>query len=63
VASTGTAVNRWVIGYRELVKRNAVSPEAELAAQVPVLAPPSVPAPARVLLPSHVRKVAPLEQH
>jgi phosphatidylglycerophosphate synthase len=63
VASTGTAVNRWVIGYRELVKRNAASPEAELAAQVPVLAPPSVPAPARVLLPSHVRKVAPLEQH
>jgi CDP-diacylglycerol--glycerol-3-phosphate 3-phosphatidyltransferase len=62
VASTGTAVNRWLIGYRELVKRSEVAPEAELPAQLPVIAP-SVPAAARVLLPAHVRKVAPLEQH
>jgi phosphatidylglycerophosphate synthase len=62
VASTGTAVNRWVVGYRELVKRGA-APEVELAAPVPLLPQPSVPAAARVLLPTHVRKVAPLEQH
>ncbi|MEO7731536.1 MAG: CDP-alcohol phosphatidyltransferase family protein [Kofleriaceae bacterium] len=62
VASSGTAISRWVIGYRELVKRSEMAPEAvELV--VPVAVQPSVPAAARVLLPAHVRKVAPLEQH
>jgi phosphatidylglycerophosphate synthase len=61
VASTGTAVSRWVIGYRELIKRNQAEPKTEPVA--PAVAQPSVPAAARVLLPSHVRKVAPLEQH
>jgi phosphatidylglycerophosphate synthase len=61
VASTGTAVSRWIIGYRELVKRNEAKLQAEPVA--PAVTQPSVPAAARVLMPSHVRKVAPLEQH
>jgi phosphatidylglycerophosphate synthase len=60
VASTATAISRWIIAYRELARRHLLhnAPEA------PVLAPgtPPGPTPARVLLPSHVRKVAPLEQ-
>ena len=64
VASTATAVNRWVIGYRELVKRSDAAAPAEIGAAVALLSPPTVPAAARVLLPAHVRKVvAPLEQH
>lgn len=62
VASTGTAVNRWIIGYRALVRRSEATPVVEVPA-APVVQQPSVPAAARVLLPSHVRKVAPLEQH
>jgi phosphatidylglycerophosphate synthase len=54
VASTATAISRWIIAYRELARRHP--PDAA------VLAPPSPPAPARVLIPSRVRKVAPLEQ-
>ena len=61
VASTVTAVNRWVIAYRELVRRAGARTQPELIA--PALAQPSSPAAARVLIPSHVRKVAPLEQH
>lgn len=60
-ASTGTAVSRWIIAYRELLKRRVQTVPAEPVA--PAVAQPSVPAAARVLLPSHVRKVAPLEQH
>lgn len=72
VASTCTAVNRWVIGYRALVQRSAATvhpahqpaePEPEPAVAAPALPQPSVPATARVLMPAHVRKVAPLEQH
>jgi phosphatidylglycerophosphate synthase len=62
VASAATAVNRWVVAYRELVRRYEARAEAEVIA--PVIAhPPSAPATARVLIPAHVRKVAPLEQH
>lgn len=61
VASTVTAINRWVVAYRELARRyeDRVAHD-RITAPIPQ---PSVPAPARVLLPSHVRKVAPLEQH
>jgi len=61
VASTVTAINRWVVAYRELARRyeDHVAHD-RITAPIPQ---PSVPAPARVLLPSHVRKVAPLEQH
>ena len=59
VASTATALNRWLIAYRELARRDA----ARIRHELPVIAPPSVPA-ARVRLPAaHVRKVAPLEQN
>lgn len=62
VASTATALVRWVVAYRELARRGELRAPPE--ASGPVLAsPPSVPASARVLLPSPVRKVAPLEQH
>jgi len=62
VASAATAVNRWVVAYRELVRRYEARAETEVIA--PVIAhPPSAPATARVLIPAHVRKVAPLEQH
>ena len=61
VASTGTAINRWVVAYRELTRRyEEPMPHDSITA---ALQPPSAPAPARVLIPSHVRKVAPLEQH
>src|SRR5258707_5706651 len=59
VASTATAISRWIIAYRELARRHPLrAPDAA------VIAPstPSVPPPARVLIPPHVRKVAPLEQ-
>jgi phosphatidylglycerophosphate synthase len=61
VASMGTAINRWVVAYRELVRRAEALALHE--ALTPAMPPPSVQAPARVLMPSHVRKVAPLEQH
>lgn len=57
VASTVTAVNRWVVAYRELAR----CPEART--QPDLIGPASVSATARVLIPSHVRKVAPIEQH
>jgi len=59
VASTATAINRWMIAYRELVQRHAARAQAE-AVTTPI-GPSSVPS--RVLMPTHVRKVAPLEQH
>jgi CDP-diacylglycerol---glycerol-3-phosphate 3-phosphatidyltransferase len=62
VASTATAVNRCVVAYRELARRPGSRAEAE-AITHPPSAPASMPATARVLLPAHVRKVAPLEQH
>jgi phosphatidylglycerophosphate synthase len=54
VASTATALSRWITAYRELARRHGLrgSPDAPV---------PSPPAPARVLIPP-VRKVAPLEQ-
>jgi phosphatidylglycerophosphate synthase len=61
IASTATAINRWIVAYRELARRY----EARMQHDT-IVAPisPNVPvAPARVLLPSPVRKVAPLEQH
>lgn len=63
VASSATAVHRWIVGYRALVRRSTVRPALEPIA--PMLAPVSVSAPAaaRVLLPAHVRKVASLEPH
>jgi len=60
VASTGTAVNRWVVAYRELARRDEARRQSD---QIAPIAPPSAPAAARVRIPSHVRKVAPLEQH
>jgi CDP-diacylglycerol--glycerol-3-phosphate 3-phosphatidyltransferase len=66
VASAATAVNRWVVAYRELVRRYEARAEAEGIAPViahPPSTPTGVPATARVLIPAHVRKVAPLEQH
>jgi hypothetical protein len=62
VGSTATAVNRWVVAYRELARRY----EAEAGAKAEPIAPPVAPiapATARVMLPAHVRKVSPLEQH
>jgi phosphatidylglycerophosphate synthase len=63
VGSTATAVNRWVVAYRELSRRSQISAQAEAQVQLPVPPPPSVTATARALMPSHVRKVAPIEQH
>mgnify|MGYP001575713994 CR=1 FL=1 len=58
VASTATAVNRWLVGYRELVRRHdALNDDERISSG---LSPASVPS--RVLMP-HVRKVAPLKQH
>jgi CDP-diacylglycerol--glycerol-3-phosphate 3-phosphatidyltransferase len=62
VASTATAVNRWLVGYRELARRydarnDALDDDERIGSG---LSPASVPS--RVLMP-HVRKVAPLEQH
>jgi phosphatidylglycerophosphate synthase len=57
VASTATAVNRWVIAYRELVRRHEAGTTDSIASAIS----PAVPS--RVLMPAHVRKVAPLEQH
>lgn len=55
-ASTATAIGRWVVAYRALSRRAPL-----LVPEVPpVMAPPP---PARVLIPPHVRKVAPLEQN
>jgi phosphatidylglycerophosphate synthase len=67
-ASSATAVHRWLIAYRELERRAGVRAQPEpivpVVAPIPQAVPPAgVPAPARVLLPAHVRKVAPLEQH
>jgi len=59
VASSATAVSRWIIGYRELARR--FEARAGEAITVSALVAPSVPA--RVRMPAHVRKVAPLEQH
>ena len=70
IASAATAVNRWVVAYRELARRYEARAESDRIG--PVIAhppsvstsvPASVPATAHVLIPAHVRKVAPLEQH
>jgi CDP-diacylglycerol--glycerol-3-phosphate 3-phosphatidyltransferase len=63
VASTATAISRWITAYRELVRRDqsAASPEVAPLASSPAAA---TPAAARVLIAPHVgRKVAPIEQH
>ena len=59
VASAATAVNRWLVAYRELVRRHEAAAPLDVLPQA--IASPGV-AP-RVLIPSHVHKVAPLEQH
>jgi phosphatidylglycerophosphate synthase len=61
VASTGTAVSRWIMAYRELTRRAEARTQSELIP--PATTSAAVPAPARVLIPPPVRKVAPLEQH
>jgi phosphatidylglycerophosphate synthase len=61
VASTATAVARWVVAYRELARCSRSESSADAAALV--IPPPAAPAQARVLLPSRVRKVSPIEQH
>jgi phosphatidylglycerophosphate synthase len=53
VASTATAISRWITAYRVLVRRSELCASSDAAPGV---------APARVLIPSRVRKVAPLEQ-
>jgi phosphatidylglycerophosphate synthase len=64
VASTGTAISRWVAAYRELARRFEADTQAEAITAPPLPAPAQAPSvPTRVLLPSHVHKVAPLEQH
>ena len=57
--STGTAVSRWVVAYRELAKREAEPVVVEQPAAMPL--PPVVAS----LSASHpeLRKVRPLEQH
>jgi phosphatidylglycerophosphate synthase len=68
VASTATAVSRWIVASRELVRRfeagvpHDAAPPSAPSALSPSMSSPGMPA-TRVLLPSHVRKVAPLEQH
>ena len=61
VGSTATAVNRWIVAYRELTRRYEAGAKAESI--TPPVAPAIAPATARVMLPAHVRKVSPLEQH
>jgi hypothetical protein len=61
VASTATALARWITAYRELARRSELASSSEPIATA--LAPPSVPAPARVVISPRVRKVAPIEQH
>lgn len=56
VASTATAISRWVTAYRVLEQRGAAAEAA------PPGAAGAAVAPARVLIPSHVRNVSPLEQ-
>jgi uncharacterized membrane protein YidH (DUF202 family) len=64
LASTATAINRWIVAYRELSRRYEARMQHDSIDSIVAPIGPSVPvAPARVLLPSHVRKVAPLEQH
>ncbi|HET9623178.1 MAG TPA: CDP-alcohol phosphatidyltransferase family protein [Kofleriaceae bacterium] len=74
VASTATAVSRWLLAYRELERRaqrtTATAPIPAVLSDdtpaEPVAAPTAAiaaPATARVLIAPHVRKVAPLEQH
>jgi phosphatidylinositol phosphate synthase len=61
-AASATAIHRWIIGYRALARRAAARSTLEPITKV--IAPASLPAPpARALIPAHVRKVAPLEQH
>ncbi|HEY0194783.1 MAG TPA: CDP-alcohol phosphatidyltransferase family protein [Kofleriaceae bacterium] len=67
VASSATAIHRWILGYRELMRRadprQAIpEPVAAIGSPAGVAGVTAQPASARVLLP--VRKVvAPLEQH
>lgn len=60
VGSTATAISRWIVAYRELARRHPLRGASDAAALAP--STPPVPTPARVLIPPHVRKVAPLEQ-
>lgn len=57
VASMVTAVHRWLVAYRELVRRAAV---VAMAAKLVEPEPVAIAAP---LIAQRVRKVAPLEQH
>jgi phosphatidylglycerophosphate synthase len=52
VASTATAIGRWITAYRVLARRSELRASSDAAPGV---------APARVLIPSRVPKVAPLE--
>ncbi|MDB4952872.1 MAG: pgsA1 [Myxococcales bacterium] len=55
VASTATALNRWIVAHRELAKRIAVPVVIEVAETIPA---------SRALAPAaDLRKVRPLEQH
>jgi len=57
IASTATAIHRWIVAYRELAARSA---QPSVTLPEPVLAPPR---PAISLAPPELRKVRPLEQH
>jgi CDP-diacylglycerol--glycerol-3-phosphate 3-phosphatidyltransferase len=61
VGATATAVTRWIVAYRELTRRYEARAQPELIAAP--TASTGVPATTRVLMPSSVRKVAPIEQH
>ena len=62
VASTATALRRWVTAYRELERRDPRHAASDLAPELAVDLAPEL-APDRVRIPPHVRKVAPLEQN
>jgi phosphatidylglycerophosphate synthase len=65
-ASSATAVHRWILGYRELLRRAGSAqaiPEPMAAVGSPTGVGQAATANARVMRPTHVRSVAPLEQH
>lgn len=64
LASSATAIGRWIIAYRVLAEADAAAvARAEAISTTLSVNPAASVAPARVLLPAAVRKVAPLEQH
>jgi CDP-diacylglycerol--glycerol-3-phosphate 3-phosphatidyltransferase len=61
LASGATALNRWIVAFRELAKQEALAPQTPVVVDKPEVMP--IPATLKSLSDPELKRVRPLEQH